>query len=300
MSSNTVAEFAAELNRPTHVVLEQLAAAGVRKLSGSDALAESDKQRLLSFLQASHGTASTERNKITLTKKSTSEIKQADASGRARTIQVEVRKKRTFVRRDDEPLAGPGSAEGADAAAEAAAVAAAAEAEAAEARAQQAQQAELERREEQARQQAEQIRLQEEELAQQRQARQQSEEREARETQERSATLDQERQQQLVQQRARADMEVQQSRQRAVKLPKPVSPEAAAGPASKPCSRPSRPLQRSRPLRKLSSRQPSRPRNKPPSWRSASRRSGWPTSSARAISTSAGARRWPRRKRSAT
>ena len=67
MSSNTVAEFAAELNRPTHVVLEQLAAAGVRKLSGSDALAESDKQRLLSFLQASHGTASTERNKITLT-----------------------------------------------------------------------------------------------------------------------------------------------------------------------------------------------------------------------------------------
>ena len=228
MSSNTVAEFAAELNRPTHVVLEQLAAAGVRKLSGSDALAESDKQRLLSFLQASHGTASTERNKITLTKKSTSEIKQADASGRARTIQVEVRKKRTFVRRDDEPLAGPGSAEGAVAAAEAAAVAAAAEAEAAEARAQQAQQAELERREEQARQQAEQIRLQEEELAQQRQARQQSEEREARETQERSATLDQERQQQLVQQRARADMEVQQSRQRSVKLSKPVPTEAAA------------------------------------------------------------------------
>lgn len=219
MSSNTVAEFAAELNRPTHVVLEQLAAAGVRKLSGSDALAESDKQRLLSFLQASHGTASTERNKITLTKKSTSEIKQADASGRARTIQVEVRKKRTFVRRDDEPLAGPGSAEGAVAAAEAAAVAAAAEAEAAEARAQQAQQAELERREEQARQQAEQIRLQEQELAQQRQARQQSEEREALE---RSATLDQERQQQLAQQRARADMEVQQSRQRAVKAPKPV------------------------------------------------------------------------------
>ena len=42
-----------------------------------------------------------ERKKITLTRKSTSEIKQADASGKARTIQVEVRKKRTFVQRDD-------------------------------------------------------------------------------------------------------------------------------------------------------------------------------------------------------
>ena len=234
MTSKTVADFAAELNQPTALLLEQLGGAGVLKQSGADPISESDKQRLLGFLQASHGTASAERKKITLTKKSTSEIKQADASGRARTIQVEVRKKRTFVRRDDEPLAGPGSAEGADAAAEAAAVAAAAEAEAAEARAQQAQQAELERREEQARQQAEQIRLQEEELAQQRQARQQSEEREARETQERSATLDQERQQQLVQQRARADMEVQQSRQHSVKLSKPVPTEAAATAASQP------------------------------------------------------------------
>jgi translation initiation factor IF-2 len=56
---------------------------------------------LLSYLQTAHGTFSAERKKITLVKKSTTEIKQADASGKARTIQVEVRKKRTFVRRDD-------------------------------------------------------------------------------------------------------------------------------------------------------------------------------------------------------
>jgi translation initiation factor IF-2 len=102
MTSTTVAEFAAELNKPTSVLLEQLAAAGVPKTTGTDALTESDKQSLLGHLKASHGTAGGERKKITLVKKSTSEIKQADATGRARTIQVEVRKKRTFIKRDDE------------------------------------------------------------------------------------------------------------------------------------------------------------------------------------------------------
>jgi len=105
MSSNTVAEFAAELNKPTSILLEQLAGAGVSKNSPADPISESDKHKLLSYLQASHGTASAERKKITLTKKSTTEIKQADATGRARTIQVEVRKKRTFIKRDDEPSA---------------------------------------------------------------------------------------------------------------------------------------------------------------------------------------------------
>ncbi|MDZ7855581.1 MAG: translation initiation factor IF-2 [Sphaerotilus sp.] len=71
------------------------------KGSDQDALTEADKERLLAYLRTSHGTVGGDRKKITLTKKSTSEIKQADASGKARTIQVEVRKKRTFVKRDD-------------------------------------------------------------------------------------------------------------------------------------------------------------------------------------------------------
>src|SRR4051812_45800579 len=101
MSTTTVAEFATELKKPADVLLEQLKGAGVSKASSSDVLSESDKQKLLSYLQASHGTLSAERKKITLVKKSTTEIKQADASGRARTIQVEVRKKRTFIKRDE-------------------------------------------------------------------------------------------------------------------------------------------------------------------------------------------------------
>ena len=107
MTNITVAEFANELKRPTEALMEQLQAAGVQKKSGSDPLTDADKQKLLNHLQASHGGEPAPRRKITLTKKTTSEIKQADATGKARTIQVEVRKKRTFIKREDEPVAAP-------------------------------------------------------------------------------------------------------------------------------------------------------------------------------------------------
>ncbi|HQX67783.1 MAG TPA: translation initiation factor IF-2 N-terminal domain-containing protein, partial [Ottowia sp.] len=84
MTTITVADFANELKRPAEALLEQLQAAGVGKKSVSDALTDSDKQQLLNYLQASHGTGAA-RKKITLTKKTTSEIKQADATGKART-----------------------------------------------------------------------------------------------------------------------------------------------------------------------------------------------------------------------
>lgn len=103
MSVTTVAQLAAELNRPAAALLDQLQSAGVSKASTDDALTDADKERLLDYLRATHGTAGAERKKITLTRKSTSEIKQADSSGKARTIQVEVRKKRTFIKRDDAP-----------------------------------------------------------------------------------------------------------------------------------------------------------------------------------------------------
>jgi translation initiation factor IF-2 len=108
MSNTTVSEFASELKKPVQTLLEQLKGAGVPKAAAGDVLTDGDKQKLLSFLQTSHGTAGAgERKKITLTKKSTTEIKQADATGKARTIQVEVRKKRTFIQRDEEVAAAP-------------------------------------------------------------------------------------------------------------------------------------------------------------------------------------------------
>ncbi len=111
MTNTTVADFANELKRPTDALMEQLQAAGVVKQSASDPLTDSDKQKLLNYLQTSHGTEASPRRKITLTKKTTSEIKQADATGKARTIQVEVRKKRTFIKRDDEPAPAPAPVE---------------------------------------------------------------------------------------------------------------------------------------------------------------------------------------------
>ncbi|WP_429951016.1 translation initiation factor IF-2 [Comamonas sediminis] len=171
MSSNTVAEFAVELKKSPDTLLEQLQAAGVSKQNASDALTESDKQALLSHLQAAHGAA--DRKKITLTKKSTSEIKQADATGRARTIQVEVRKKRTFVKRDE--VAEPDSEEAL---------------KHAEAKQKEAEhKAELVKREEEARREAELISKQEADLVQQRADRTEREDRERkeREAEERAA-----------------------------------------------------------------------------------------------------------------
>ncbi len=115
MAVTTVAQFAAELNRPAGTLLEQLQSAGVAKKSTDEALTETDKERLLDYFRTAHGTSSAERKKITLTRKSTSEIKQADASGKARTIQVEVRKKRTFVKREDGPVSANGAGDAAEA-----------------------------------------------------------------------------------------------------------------------------------------------------------------------------------------
>ena len=169
MSSNTVAEFATELKKSPETLLDQLKAAGVSKAATSDALTESDKQKLLAYLQASHGTASADRKKITLVKKSTSEIKQADATGKARTIQVEVRKKRTFIQRDEGVEA---AAESREPVVEEASVS--------------SEDIELARREEEARRQAELIRRQETELAEKRAEREAREQRD-REAEERAA-----------------------------------------------------------------------------------------------------------------
>jgi len=101
MASNNVAQFAAELKMPAGVLLEQLQAAGVTKANEDDDLSETDKSRLLEHLRKSHGSADADKRKITLTRRHTSEIKQSDSTGKARTIQVEVRKKRVFVKRDE-------------------------------------------------------------------------------------------------------------------------------------------------------------------------------------------------------
>src|SRR5688572_23871902 len=105
MAKSNVTQFAEELKLPVALLLEQLGAAGVKKSAGDDAITEQDKTRLLDYLREMHGNKE-EKKKITLTRKQTTEIKKSDATGKARTIQVEVRKKRTFVK-VDKPEAAP-------------------------------------------------------------------------------------------------------------------------------------------------------------------------------------------------
>ena len=185
-STTTVAEFAAELNKSPSTLIEQLTSAGVAKTQASDHLSESDKQKLLGYLHASHGTVAADRKKITLMKKSTSEIKQADSTGRARTIPVQTIKKRTFVRREDETEQMAEDRQ--------------LDASLAAPQVQAAEDAELVRREDEANRNAELLRRQEEELTEKRRLRDEQAAQEAAREQEREA----------AQQRAEAEAQAKQ------------------------------------------------------------------------------------------
>jgi translation initiation factor IF-2 len=100
MAQISVVQFASELGLPPALLVEQLQAAGVQKTLDEDTvLTEVDKAQLLEYLRQAHG-AREPKTRITLTRRQTTEIKKSDSTGKARTIQVEVRKKRVFVKRD--------------------------------------------------------------------------------------------------------------------------------------------------------------------------------------------------------
>jgi len=105
MAHSSVSQFALELKMPAPALLDQLKKAGVDKGSIEEMLSEADKTHLLEYLRRSHGEEAHGKTKITLTRKQTSEIKAQDSTGRTRTVQVEVRKKRVLVKRDPAELA---------------------------------------------------------------------------------------------------------------------------------------------------------------------------------------------------
>ena len=96
MGKMNVAQFAGELGLPVELLLEQLQAAGVVKREGTDPVSEQDKAQLLEHLRSAHGSGAS-KGKITLMRRETTEIKKSDSTGKARTIQVEVRKKRVVA-----------------------------------------------------------------------------------------------------------------------------------------------------------------------------------------------------------
>ncbi len=107
-----VEQFAQELKLPPQLLLEQLKAAGVSKNDIVDPVTEADKAHLLDYLRKMHGGgAETGKTKITITRKQTGEIRKTDSTGKSRTIQVEVRKSRTYVKRDASAAEAPVAAE---------------------------------------------------------------------------------------------------------------------------------------------------------------------------------------------
>ncbi|MBT8092557.1 MAG: translation initiation factor IF-2 [Gammaproteobacteria bacterium] len=105
MADVTVAQFAEVLKVPVEKLLTQLGEAGIDVSGSDDRISDDAKLELLSHLRRSHGqddtpaTAAAPR-RITLKRKSQSELRLSGNQGRARTVNVEVRRKRTYIKRD--------------------------------------------------------------------------------------------------------------------------------------------------------------------------------------------------------
>jgi translation initiation factor IF-2 len=102
MAEVTVAQFADVLKVPVDRLLVQLEQAGITVSGAEDMISDEAKMELLTHLRRSHGSGDDDASprKITLKRKTQSELKLASPQGRARTVNVEVRVKRTYVKRD--------------------------------------------------------------------------------------------------------------------------------------------------------------------------------------------------------
>jgi translation initiation factor IF-2 len=102
MAEVTVSQFAEVLKVPVDRLLVQLDQAGIKVAGPEDRISDDAKLELLTHLRRSHGSGDegSAPRKITLKRKTQSELKLAGLQGRARTVNVEVRRKRTYVKRD--------------------------------------------------------------------------------------------------------------------------------------------------------------------------------------------------------
>ncbi|MEH6608762.1 MAG: translation initiation factor IF-2 [Halioglobus sp.] len=104
MSQVTVQQLAATVGASVDRLLAQMKEAGLPHSEAEQAVSEEDKQELLSFLKRSHGESTAAPKRITLKRKTLSTLRTSGSQGK-KTVNVEVRKKRTYVKRDAEELA---------------------------------------------------------------------------------------------------------------------------------------------------------------------------------------------------
>src|SRR5580698_10617915 len=102
MADVTIAQFADVLKVPVDRLIAQLDQAGITVSSPEELISEEAKLELLTHLRRSHGHGNegSAPSRITLRRKTQSELKLASNQGRARTVNVEVRQKRTYIKRD--------------------------------------------------------------------------------------------------------------------------------------------------------------------------------------------------------
>ncbi|MCP5210963.1 MAG: translation initiation factor IF-2 [Hahellaceae bacterium] len=101
MAEVTVKQLAEDVGAPVERLLKQIQDAGIAAKKESDIVTDTEKQQLLQYLKRSHGEADTEPKKITLKRKTTTTLRASGAAGKAKTVSVEVRKKRTFIKKAD-------------------------------------------------------------------------------------------------------------------------------------------------------------------------------------------------------
>lgn len=100
MAEVTVQQFADQVGTPVDRLLKQFAEAGVEVADADTVLTGEQKTALLTHLRQSHGeNAQVEPRRVTLKRRSQSELKVPAGQGRAKTVNVEVRRKRTYVKR---------------------------------------------------------------------------------------------------------------------------------------------------------------------------------------------------------
>jgi translation initiation factor IF-2 len=104
MADVIVSELAKSVGTSVERLIEQMQQAGLPTKKAQDPVSDDEKQRLLAYLKTSHGENTDAPKKITLKRKTTTTIKTGSGASR-KTVSVEVRKKRTYVKRDDQDLA---------------------------------------------------------------------------------------------------------------------------------------------------------------------------------------------------
>jgi len=110
MAEVTVSQLAEVVGAPVERLLRQMKEAGLSHSSADEVVSDEDKQTLLTFLKRSHGESTEGPRKITLKRKTISTLKTGSGSGK-KTVNIEVRKKRTYVKRDPAELVAEAEAE---------------------------------------------------------------------------------------------------------------------------------------------------------------------------------------------